>query len=267
MTAVLLWVPPRTVCLMTARASGAAQIEALVAMIVAVLAGMFPSWSPMEALGDVQPSSQAVPSSASSAIESLDRLPVKGKASAAGYSRAQFGSAWTDATSRPLARDGCDTRSNIVGRDSTHATFKPGTRGCVVLTSTIHDPYTGRTISYRRGDASAAVEHVVALKNAWITGGQLLTLEERTELANDPANLLTVSSNINSAKGASDAASWLPPNKAYRCDYAARQIAVKSTYRLWVTPAEKTALERVLERCPGQPLPIVQPLPPRAPSA
>lgn len=243
-------------------AGGQALIKALMAAIVAVLTGMFPSWSPTQP----PPTPQAAPGAPPPALQALRALPVKGKASATGYSRDQFGTAWTDATDRPLSRNGCDTRSDTVARSSTNATFKPGTRGCVVLTSTIYDPYTGHTIAYRRGDGTVAVEHVVALKNAWLTGAQLLTLEERTALANDPANLVAVSSNVNSAKGASDAASWLPPNKAYRCDYAARQIAVKATYRLWVTPAEKTALERVLQPCPGSVLPDVQPLPPRAPS-
>lgn len=234
-------------------------VESLIALIVALLTGAGLGTWPH--LGPIPPVRAEAPApSTSSAGAALDRLPVKGKAPATGYSRAQFGPEWTDATARPMSRDGCDTRSNVVGRDSINATFKPGTRDCVVLTSTITDPYTGRTFTYHRGDSSASVDHAVALKNAWLTGAQQLTLQERTELANDPANLVTVSSNINSAKGASDASSWLPPNKSHRCAYAARQIAIKTTYRLWVTKAEKDALDRVLTPCPDQPLPPVIPL-------
>ncbi len=47
-----------------------------------------------------------------------------------------------------------------------------------------------------------------------------------------------------------DAASWLPPNRAYRCAYVARQIAVKQAYHLWVTGAERDAMARVLTSCP-----------------
>lgn len=57
---------------------------------------------------------------------------------------------------------------------------------------------------------------------------------------------------MNSAKGDSDAASWLPPNTRYRCTFVARQIGVKAAYGLWVTAPEKTAMGRVLARCPGQ---------------
>jgi hypothetical protein len=35
----------------------------------------------------------------------------------------------------------------------------------------------------------------------------------------------------------------------------ARQVAVKARYRLWVTPAERDAIARVLGGCPEQPLP------------
>ena len=54
---------------------------------------------------------------------------------------------------------------------------------------------------------------------------------------------------LNSQKGDGDAATWLPPNVAYRCEYVARQIVVKQEYRLWVTAAERDALDRELSRC------------------
>ena len=68
-------------------------------------------------------------------------------------------------------------------------------------------------------------------------------------------NLLAVDGPTNESKGDSDAASWLPPNKSFRCTYAARQIAVKARYELWVTRAEHDALARVLAACPDQRVP------------
>ena len=52
-----------------------------------------------------------------------------------------------------------------------------------------------------------------------------------------------------------DAATWLPPNKRFRCDYVARQVAVKQKYRTWTTQAEHDAIARVLAKCPEQQLP------------
>ncbi|NCU89647.1 MAG: HNH endonuclease, partial [Actinobacteria bacterium] len=52
---------------------------------------------------------------------------------------------------------------------------------------------------------------------------------------------------LNSQKGDGDAATWLPPNKAFRCEYVTRQIQVKVKYGLWVTKAEKEAMNRILQ--------------------
>jgi hypothetical protein len=101
------------------------------------------------------------------------------------------------------------------------------------------------------------VDHVVALGDAWQTGAQALTGGQRLAFANDPGNLLAVAGRVNEQKSDSDAASWLPPNRAFRCGYVARQLAVKRKYRLWLTPAEKAAIAGVLSSCPGQALPLV----------
>jgi len=77
-------------------------------------------------------------------------------------------------------------------------------------------------------------------------------------LANDSLNLLAVDGLTNQRKGDGDAATWLPPNKAYRCPYVARQLAVKAKYRLWVTSAERDALGRILATCSLQPLPATK---------
>jgi Protein of unknown function (DUF1524) len=167
-------------------------------------------------------------------------LPVKGRAPMTGFSRAQFGPAWLD-----VDRNGCDTRNDILARDMVGETFKPRTHNCVVLTGTLRDPYTGKTINFVRGPNSRAVEvdHVVSLANAWATGAQKLSPAQRWAFANDPLNLLAVDGPTNQRKGSGDAATWLPQT-SYRHDFVARQIAVKTKYGLWVTPAERAAMAR-----------------------
>ncbi|WP_240630333.1 GmrSD restriction endonuclease domain-containing protein [Specibacter cremeus] len=187
------------------------------------------------------------PAFASKALDVLATLPVKGRAPKTGYSRDQFGQAWAD-----VDHNGCDTRNDILARDLTGTTTKPGTHGCVILTGSLADPYTATTIAFRRGTSTSAavqIDHVVALSDAWQKGAQRLTAAQRTALANDPLNLLAVDGPTNQAKGDGDAATWLPPNKGYRCDYVARQISVKATYGLWVTAAEHDAMARVLADC------------------
>jgi hypothetical protein len=193
------------------------------------------------------------PSPASTALAGV---AIKGRAPRTGYSRSRFGQAWTDDNDDPLGHNGCDTRNDILRRDLADVVIKPGTNGCVVLSGVLHDPYTGRTIGFRRGRSSNAVQidHVVSLSDAWQTGAQQWDERTRTDLANDPLNLLAVDGPTNEAKGDADTATWLPPNKAYRCAYVARQVAVKARYRLWMTPAEHDAAARVLARCPAQPV-------------
>ena len=188
------------------------------------------------------------------ALTALDALAVKGRAAKTGYSRERFGPAWAD-----VDRNGCDTRNDILARDLTAETFRAGTQDCVVLSGSLRDPYTARTVTFSKSQASAVqIDHVVSLSNAWQTGAQALTQPERQALANDPLNLLAVDGPTNQAKSDADAATWLPPDRAYWCPMVARQIAVKAAYRLWVTAAERDAMTRVLGSCPGQPLPVAR---------
>lgn len=143
-------------------------------------------------------------------------------------------------------------------RDLVSKTFKPGTRDCVVLTGQLEDPYSGTRIDFQRGrDTSQAVQidHVVALSDAWQKGAQAWPSTERVAFANDPMNLLAVLGRLNYEKRDGDTATWLPPRKAFRCNYVARQVGVKAKYGLWVTLAERDAMVRVLSNCPAQPLP------------
>ena len=78
------------------------------------------------------------------------------------------------------------------------------------------------------------------------------TAEERFKIATDPLNLIAVQAAANQQKSDSDAATWLPKNKSFRCQYVARQISVKYKYLLWVTEAEKEAMGQILEKCPEQ---------------
>ncbi|GAB2511914.1 HNH endonuclease family protein [Nocardia heshunensis] len=195
---------------------------------------------------------EAVVLSPADARALLDTLPVKGRAPKTGYARNQFGDTWTDDVDVAGGHNGCDTRNDILGRDLIDPAFKPGTGECVVLSGTLADPYTGKAIDFVRGkDTSNAVQidHVVALSDAWQTGAQQLSPRERTNLANDPRNLLAVDGAANQQKGASNAASWLPSDESFRCTYVAKQISVKSAYSLWVTQPEKDAMIRVLDAC------------------
>ena len=185
-----------------------------------------------------------VDSSAPLAVDVLAQLAVKGRAPKTGYAREEFYTNWPNI-------DGCDARNVVLARDLTETKLDK----CLVLSGVLNDPYTGEVINFVRGPGTSSkvqIDHVVALSDAWQKGAQNLDKAERKSLAGDPLNLLAVDGPTNQAKGDSDAASWLPPNKAFRCQYVARQISVKYKYSLWVTSAERDIMVQVLDKCPEE---------------
>jgi hypothetical protein len=194
------------------------------------------------------------------ALVAAAALMVADPGATTGYARDLFGYRAVD-----LDKNGCDTRNDVLRRDLGAITLKPGTNGCVVTAGSLSDPYSGSTVAFQRGSSTSAdvqIDHVVSLQNAWVSGAAAWSTAQRQQLGNDPMNLLAVSGPLNAQKGDADAAGWLPPNTGFRCAYAARQVAVKYTYGLTVTAAERAALVAVLSTCPDQELPAGSALPP-----
>ena len=246
-------VPGATPRALRARGRRLAAVLAMTASAVLTLTGCFEIVEISDAAEDASQPPAVVATDASvtsgTAAEVLDSLAVKGRSPKTGYDRKEkFGTAWLD-----VDRNGCDTRNDMLQRDLDDAVLEGR---CKVLSGTLVDAFTGTQIDFVRGEKTSTlvqIDHIVALSDAWQKGAQQLTQAQRVTLANDPLNLLAVDGPSNSAKGDSDAASWLPQNTGFRCEYVARQISVKATYGLWVTPAEKDAMHRVLNTCPGQP--------------
>jgi hypothetical protein len=188
------------------------------------------------------------PYSETLARDAVDELIVRGRAPKTGYDRDLFGAGWVD-----VDRNGCDTRNDVLGAQLERVATAGG---CRVTAGVLADPYTGTDIAFVPGSRTTVhIDHVVALSDAWQKGAQGWKWEMRVAFANDPLNLLAVDASTNMSKGDGDTATWLPPNKAFRCEYVSRQVAVKAKYDVSVTEAEKAAMVRVLEACPGQLLP------------
>jgi hypothetical protein len=249
----------------THRSSRAAALAVLAALATAACTPAQPDDSAPVADAVSEAAEQAsagAPAAGQSAAAVLATLTVKGRAPQTGYDRDRFGPQWSD-----VDRNGCDTRNDVLARDLTGEAFKPGTQDCVVVSGSLADPYTGRTIAFVRGNGSSVdIDHVVALGNSWQTGSFAWDEARRTAFANDPLNLLAVDYSANRQKGDGDAATWLPDNRGYRCAYAARQVAVKAAYGLWVTSAERDAIAQVLDGCPGEPVPSPSAPAPQAPA-
>lgn len=207
-----------------------------------------PSAEPSTQASDVAPKESV--QDQGEALRVLTTLPIKGRAPKTGYARELFASDWQTS-------NGCDTRNQILLRDLAQINFRSGSN-CIIETGVLNDPFTGQVVGFQRGirtSLDVQIDHVVSLSDAWQKGAQQLSSGQRFAFYNDPLNLVAVWGPANSQKSDSDAASWLPSNKGFRCAFVARQIAVKDKYGLWVTQAEHDTMSRVLSSCPKQGLP------------
>ena len=180
------------------------------------------------------------------ALDVLDELEVKGRAPKTNYAREEFYDGWP-------AVDGCSLRQRILKRELGDSAVLDG---CNVIAGEFDEPYTGEhmILKSREEVSKIQIDHVVALSDAWQKGAQYMDYEVRNAMATDPLNLLAVDGGANKKKSDGDAATWLPSNKRFRCQYVARQVSVKYKYSLWVTEAEKEAIQRVLANCPKEPV-------------
>lgn len=149
-----------------------------------------------------------------------------------------FGPAWNN----PDNRTGCDTRNLVLAAQMSDIEFKPGTRNCKVVAGWTIDPYSGERITVKQTD----IDHIVPLSAAWNAGASQWTQQRRVAFANDPDNLLAVSSRENSSKSDSTISQWLPP--IGQCTYIARYLAVAIKYELAISEADRSAASRT---CPA----------------
>ena len=180
--------------------------------------------------------------SVAEARKDLAALTVK-PARGGGYQRIRdFGPAW----SVDVDRNGCGTRDDVLRRDLTEVKLRGR---CTVTAGVLADPYTGQTVTFTKATAvKVQIDHVVALGAAWVRGARDWPQAQRERFANDPANLLATTASANQSKSDRGPAEWLP-RQAYRCAYAVRWIRVSTSYKLALTPPDKSTLTTLLRRC------------------
>nr|WP_245673655.1 HNH endonuclease family protein [Nocardia lijiangensis] len=163
-----------------------------------------------------------------------------------------FGPSWTDDYDGPGGHDGCDTRNNVLAAQLTDVRFREGTRDCVVVSGTLHDPYTGDRSAFRKADArTVQIDHVYPLAAAWDMGASTWPPQRRVRFANDvETTLLATSASVNQAKGDSTPGEWLPPSRTGHCFYAGRYLTVAVRYDLPLTAADHVTLHDIARTCP-----------------
>lgn len=158
-----------------------------------------------------------------------------------------FGTAWKD-----VDRNGCDTRNDVLRAQLRDVAIKPGTHGCVVLSGTGSDPYTGAAINWRKSSGGVDIDHVYPLARAWDMGAAEWPAEKRVEFANDQeTNLLVTKSATNRAKGDSGPGEWMPIQPATACVWVLRYLQSADKWRLPVTRGDADAAREILPKCGG----------------
>lgn len=170
------------------------------------------------------------------------------------YVRSRFGDAWDDDNDAPGGRNGCDTRNDILNRDLVDITHV-STKRCAdaVAAGILHDPYTNAVVAFTRGakvGEAVQIDHIVPLAYAWDMGASAWPYRQRLRFANDPANLLAVAGQANQDKGDGGPGQWMPPNRAFACQYAIAYLAVLRGYALRVDQASADALRAAAGTCP-----------------
>ena len=201
------------------------------------------------------PAQTTAPASTPSSLGDITTVPTR--PDVPGYDRdcgtgnaCVFGPAWSDDVDVSGGHNGCDTRNDILARDLTATTFKPGTRDCVVLPGTLTDPYTGATLAFQRGEGTSAlvqIDHVIPLAAAWDHGASTWTPERRRDFANDPRNLTATVGEINQSKGDRTPEAWLPEHG--QCQYAAAYLETATAYDLTISTGDDQALADALAGC------------------
>jgi hypothetical protein len=170
------------------------------------------------------------------------------------YRRDAFGDSWTDENPAPGGHNGCDTRNDILDRDLVEKSYVSIKRcPTAVATGLLHDPYTNAEVAFARGEQTGAavqIDHIVPLALAWDLGARFWSDDLRLRFANDPANLIAVAGGANQDKGDGEPAIWMPPNTAFRCQYAMQFIAVLRGYALPIDAPSAAALRDAASTCP-----------------
>ncbi|MFW2513872.1 S-layer homology domain-containing protein [Demequina sp. SO4-13] len=168
----------------------------------------------------------------------LAELPVRAETQTTTYNRDDFDH-WIDADF-----DGCNTRYEVLIDEAVAAPSVSA--GCFLTGGQWESLFDGVTTT---DPSTFDVDHMVPLKEAWISGAYGWTSKQRENFANDLGvdyALIAVSASSNRSKSAQDPANWLPPAASYRCTYAQEWVLTKYRWSLSIDSAEKAALESLM---------------------
>ena len=166
------------------------------------------------------------------------------------YNRQQHFGGWLQDTNSGSC---LNTRGKVLVRDS-KTTPSFSNNGCTVYSGQWDEPYTGRLRTQAR---DIQIDHMVPLKNAYMTGAHEWDFNKRCLYANFMGNrmhLISADGPENLKKGDQTPAGYVPPNQTYICQYVKNWLNIKAIWDLRVTPPEGEAVRRITDQysCPHE---------------
>ena len=140
-----------------------------------------------------------------------------------------------------------NTRAVVLMRDSVKPVVYKDTDKCVVATGRWNDPYTGKVF---KATEDIQIDHVVPLKNAFISGAYAWSFRARCLYANylgEEFHLMSVNGSENMKKGDKSPERYMPPNKAHACTYLKHWLSIKFLWGLKMTVSEADGITALLK--------------------
>jgi hypothetical protein len=147
----------------------------------------------------------------------------------------------------PREKNCYNTRARVLIRSSdTPVNFSAN--GCTVTGGQWHDPYSNRQYTQA---SDIQIDHVVPLKNSYVSGAWKWDTSKRCLYANFMSNefhLLAVNGPDNMKKGDRTPEKFMPPNRAYSCSYLTIWLKIKLIWNLAMTPSEAHAISELVKQ-------------------
>lgn len=156
------------------------------------------------------------------------------------YNRDDWGN-WIDEDN-----DGLNTRHEVLARESL---IKPVISNNRVISGKWYDKFSGK---YFTNAKDLDIDHLVPLKNAYISGASNWSEEKKNKYYNYLKNenhLVAVSKGANRSKGDKSPVEWLPPNEDYQCEYVREWFKIKTDWGLTIEDSFDEVSNRV---CKGK---------------
>lgn len=161
------------------------------------------------------------------------------------YNRDHHFANWVD---DPFDNTCYDTRAKVLMRSSRRPVQFSASNRCRVETGEWIEPYAART-HLRATDIQ--IDHVVALKNAYVSGASRWNFMSRCLYANYMGNdfhLLAVDGRENMRKSDRTPADWLPTNPGARCEFMRAWLSIKAIWGLVLSPREAAGIRDLVTR-------------------